>query len=129
MDGRVALTAVALAALLAFAVFLAAAALEGILERTARALEGCRAPCALEPPPPEPPERQVARWLLAAAVAALEAVSIGSAARSTQQLPPAPQLQQRSPPARPPSSALSFSASSRACSLCASKLRRDRRQG
>ena len=63
----------------------------------------------------------------AAAVAAL----IASIARSGRgcAVDPAAAGAQRSPPARPPSSALSFSASSRTCSLCASKLRRDRRQG
>jgi hypothetical protein len=126
MDGRLALAAVAFAALLAFTVFLTAAVLEGVLEHTARALERCTPPCPIGPPP-ESPERQAAKWLLAAAVAALEVALIARSGRGCA-VDPAAAGAQRSP-ARSPSSALSFSASSRACSLCAPKLRRDRRQG
>lgn len=120
------MTLVALAAALAATIFLTVETFEGVLEHTARALERCAPPCPIEPPP-EPPERQVARWLLAAAVAALEVALIARSGRGCA-VDPAAAGAQRSP-ARPSSSALSFSASSRTCSLCASKLRRDRRQG
>jgi len=119
------MTVVALAATLAATIFLTVETFEGVLEHTARALERCTPPCPIGPPP-EPPERQVAKWLLAAAVAALIAL-IARSGRGCA-VDPAAAGAQRSP-ARPSSSALSFSASSRACSLCAPKLRRDRRQG
>jgi hypothetical protein len=63
-------------ALLAFAISLTVGTFKGILEHTMRALENCAPPCAVGPLPPEPLEKQVAKWLLVAAVAAILIKSI-----------------------------------------------------
>jgi hypothetical protein len=78
MDRRLILTVVALAATLVAVAFIVVETFKGVVAYTMRELENCTPPCVVGPPPPEPLERQVAKWLLVAAVAVFEIVLIKS---------------------------------------------------